>query len=70
MELDDGQRSNELKRRRTARVMTPTDFGTKASKDIAVGFYGVTCSIFLRALICCHVPFTHGRPLLRPRKHS
>src|ERR1700687_1165817 len=37
---------NELKRRREAPLITPTDLGTKASKDIAGGMNGILADVF------------------------
>jgi starvation-inducible DNA-binding protein len=37
---------NELKSRRSAPLVTPTDLGTKASKDIAGGMNGILADVF------------------------
>ncbi len=45
MAKTDGKR-NELKTRRNAPLITPTDLGAKASKDIAGGMNGILADVF------------------------
>ena len=46
MAKKDTDRQNDLKRRRAAPLVTPTDLGAEASKDIAAGMNGILADVF------------------------
>jgi starvation-inducible DNA-binding protein len=46
MAKKDSDRLNDLKRRRGAPLVTPTDLGAEASKDIAAGMNGILADVF------------------------
>ena len=46
MAKKDSDRQNDLKRRRAAPLVTPTDLGAEASKDIAAGMNGILADVF------------------------
>jgi starvation-inducible DNA-binding protein len=46
MAKQDSSKQNDLKRRRIAPLITPTDLGVKASKDIAGGMNGILADVF------------------------
>src|SRR5471030_1418597 len=46
MAKQDSSKQNDLKRRRAAPLITPTDLGAKASKDIAGSMNGILADVF------------------------
>jgi len=46
MAKKDSDRQSDLKRRRGAPLVTPTDLGAEASKDIAAGMNGILADVF------------------------
>jgi len=46
MAKKDSDRQNDLRRRRAAPLVTPTDLGAEASKDIAAGMNGILADVF------------------------
>src|SRR5258706_15895465 len=46
MAKNDSSKQSDLARRREASLITPTDLGTKASKNIAAGMNGILADVF------------------------
>jgi len=46
MAKNDSRKQDELVRRRAAPLVTPTDLGAKASKNIAGGMNGILADVF------------------------
>src|SRR5271170_2770299 len=46
MAKQDSSKRNDLKRRRASPLVTPTDLGAKASKDIAAGMNAILADVF------------------------
>jgi starvation-inducible DNA-binding protein len=44
--MNETAKTSELKRRREAPILTPTDLGDQASKDIAAGMNGILADVF------------------------